>query len=96
MFHSDMTKKRGISHFFHAIDISKFTKVSDFAKRMKTLAEFIRSMRPLEGKEVMIPGDPEKRRKAERLKTGIPMTDNVFAEFIAISKDFEEAVIRED
>ena len=38
----------------------------------------------------------EKRRKAERLKTGIPMTDNVFAEFIAISKDFEEAVIRED
>ena len=96
MFHSDMTKKRGISHFFHAIDISKFTKVSDFAKRMKTMAEFIRSMRPLEGKEVMIPGDPEKRRKAERLKTGIPMTDKVFAEFLAISKDFEEAVIRDD
>ncbi|MCQ2973793.1 MAG: Ldh family oxidoreductase [Bacteroidales bacterium] len=92
MFHSDMTKKRGISHFFQAIDISKFTNANNFIKRMGEMVKFIRNMRPLEGQEVMVPGDPEKRRKIERLNSGIPMMQNVYNEFINISKDFENAV----
>lgn len=93
MFFSDISKPRGISHFFQAIDISKFVKVKDFTKQLALMASQIRAMEPLEGKKVMIPGDPEKINKAERLKSGIPVPDNVFREFIEISSDFNKCVI---
>lgn len=94
MFGSDMSKKRGISHCFQAIDIRKFTNLKSFQSRMKDLCHIIRSMKPLEGQEVMVPGDPEKRTMKERLANGIPMVDNVWQEFLDITKDFEGALIQ--
>lgn len=96
MFGSDMTKKRGISHFFQAIDISKFTNVKKFAARMKELCAILRGMKPLEGCEVMVPGDPEKRAMKHRLENGIPMVDNVWKEFLEITPNFKNAVVREE
>lgn len=93
MFKSDMQKPRGISHFFQAIDISKFTDLEIFTERMAEMAKSIRNLTPLNGKKVMIPGDPEKINKENRLKTGIPMPTNIYNEFINISDDFKQAVI---
>lgn len=94
MFGSDMTKKRGISHCFQAIDIRKFTNIKNFLARMKLLVQTIRSLKPLEGKEVMVPGDPEKRTFKIRTESGIPVVENVWQEFLNITKDFEDAVIK--
>lgn len=94
MFGSDMSKKRGISHCFQAIDIRKFTNLKNFSARMKELVYVLRNMKPLEGQEVMVPGDPEKRTMKERLSSGIPMVDNVWQEFLCITRDFEAALIQ--
>jgi LDH2 family malate/lactate/ureidoglycolate dehydrogenase len=96
MFGSDMTKKRGISHCFHAIDIRKFTNIKKFRERMKQLGEMIRSMKPLEGQEVLLPGDPEKRAMKNRLANGIPVAPNIWKSLLEVSPRFAEAVIREE
>ena len=93
MFGSDMTKGRGISHYFQAVDISKFTNPKKFAARMKSLVTRIRSLTPLNGQEVMVAGDPEKHKMKERLEKGIPISENVWNEFLKISEDFKKAVI---
>lgn len=91
MFGSDMSKNRGISHYFQAVDISKFTNPKKFAARMKNLVERVRGLKPLLGKEVMVAGDPEKRIMAQRKISGIPIPENVWNEFLKISKDFRNA-----
>jgi len=93
MFGSNMSKKRGISHFFQAIDISKFTNVKTFSNNMKALCKTIRNLKPLEGKTVMVPGDPEKIAMAKRKKEGIPIEENVWKEFLAITEEFGNALI---
>ncbi len=96
MFGSDMSKKRGISHCFHAVDIRKFTNIKKFRERMQQLAAIIRSMRPLEGQEVMIPGDPEKHAMKQRLENGIPVADNIWKNLLGVSETFKDAVVREE
>jgi len=93
MFGSDMTKGRGISHYFQAVDIAKFVNPKKFLSRMKNLADRIRSLTPLEGEKVMIPGDPEKQMLAVRKKNGIPMEEAVWAEFLKITDKFSLAEI---
>ncbi len=93
MFKSDMQKPRGISHFFQAIDISKFSDLEIFKERMAMMAQSIRNLTPLNDKKIMIPGDPEKIKKAERLKTGIPMPENIYNEFLSITQEFKNAII---
>ena len=63
---------------------------------MKNLAATIRGMKPLEGQEVMIPGDPEKRAMKIRLETGIPVAPNVWKNLLEVSPKFTEAILREE
>jgi LDH2 family malate/lactate/ureidoglycolate dehydrogenase len=42
--------------------------------------------------QVMVPGDPEKKTKAIRLESGIPILEDIFKEFLEISPAFEKAV----
>ncbi|MBQ9213504.1 MAG: Ldh family oxidoreductase [Bacteroidales bacterium] len=92
MFGSDMSKPRGISHYFQAIDISKFTNPKKFLSRMKNLVERVRSLTPLLGKEVLVAGDPEKRTMQQRNVSGIPVSDNLWQEFLKISDKFAKTV----
>lgn len=91
MFGSDMSRRRGISHYFQAVDISKFTNPKKFASRMKSLVERVRALKPLSGMEVMVAGDPEKHTMAQRKSSGIPIPENVWTEFLKISENFKRA-----
>ena len=74
--------KKGLGHFFLAIDISKFQKLSDFKKKMKFLLGELRSQQPIAGTEaVIVAGDPEKKAYAERILKGIPLTEKDIEEF---------------
>jgi len=58
------------------------------------MVDRIRSMPQLdESIPVMVPGDPEKKSKAEREKSGIPMLEVVFDEYLEVSPNFRKAVI---
>ena len=84
---------RKISHFFMAIDVSRFSSVDVVSTYIKKLAERTRSFKsisPLE--DVMIAGDKEKKHKEHRTKEGIPVDEDKFSEFLIISPKFAEAI----
>ena len=82
-----------VSHFFMVIDPTKFLPLDDFVSNMQSMVDRIREMPTLEGADsVMVPGDPEKKTKAVRLNTGIPILSNLFDEFLEVSSDFEKAI----
>ena len=85
--------KRMLSHFFVALDIEKFTQVNSFKARLQMMVDTIRSMPPtIDGQDVLVAGDPEKKSYLLRSSEGIPIDDAKFAEFIAVSPTFEMAV----
>lgn len=86
--------RRSISHCFMALDVERFAPIAEFARRMRDLAERARSLEPLDpAVSVMIPGDPEKRAMAERAIAGIPIDDVKLGEMLALSSDFESALV---
>jgi ureidoglycolate dehydrogenase (NAD+) len=96
MYRSPIEARRQISHFFVAIDLDYFVGRDGFARRLQAIVEDIRTQPPRDGEAdapVMVPGDPEKHSVARRLREGIPMDDEKFAEYCAISADFAEAVL---
>lgn len=91
----ELDKKRFISHFFCAIDISKFRETEQFKAELKRMADYLRSMPRLdETQEVKIAGDPEKQCFQTRLLRGIPVDESIYAEFIKLTPEFEEAVVK--
>ena len=93
MYSSPIEARRRISHHVIAVDIAKFVPGATFKQRLQAIVDGLRAMAPLAGDAVMVPGDPEKQRRRERIVSGIPMTEERFAEFVAIANDFERAVI---
>jgi ureidoglycolate dehydrogenase (NAD+) len=84
--------RRKISHFFMALDISRFSAPADFGRRMRDLVQRARTLPPLDAQvAVMVPGDPEKKTFKERTEAGLPIDDVKFAEFVGLSARFQEA-----
>jgi len=92
MYRAPLEERRRISHFFVVIDLDHFVGKENFARRLQCIVDDIRKQ-PHTGEPVMVPGDPEKRARARRLREGIPMDERKFAEYRAISPDFAEAVL---
>jgi ureidoglycolate dehydrogenase (NAD+) len=94
LYDLDKADKRNISHFFIAIDISKFVPIDLFKVYMSNLATRARSLEPNDNStEVIIAGDKEKQQYVARLINGIPMDNIKFDEFLNISKDFQYALL---
>jgi ureidoglycolate dehydrogenase (NAD+) len=86
--------RRKISHFFMAIDVSRFCSLVDFGRRMKDFVERTRSLPPLDaGVPVMVPGDPEKMTFKARVESGIPIDELKFGELVGASARFNTALM---
>jgi LDH2 family malate/lactate/ureidoglycolate dehydrogenase len=78
--YEDFSGPQRIGHVFMAIRSDLFMPMADFTARMDTMVERLKASEPAEGfDEVLMPGEPEVRREAERLGTGIPLTAEVLA-----------------
>lgn len=85
---------RNISHFFMAIDISKFASVELVASYTKIMAERVRNMKSISKLEIpMVAGDKEKICFFDRSITGIPIDEEKFNEFLKINSFFEKSII---
>jgi len=91
---TELEKKRSISHFFGAIDLSQFLPAQDFKNRLQNMVDSIRQLTPVGGAKVMVPGDPEKASTIERLESGIPMEESRFGEFLELNPNFSKAIIQ--
>jgi LDH2 family malate/lactate/ureidoglycolate dehydrogenase len=64
----------GISHTFIAIDPKRFLPPGEFETRMERLAGLVKASEPALGyDEVLVAGELEWRREAERVREGIPI-----------------------
>ena len=53
------------------------------AAEARRFVEFIKSSRPAEpGGEVLMPGEPERRNRAERSAGGVPLDPNTWAQLL--------------
>eukprot|EP00933_Yihiella_yeosuensis_P074831 TRINITY_DN83900_c0_g1_i1.p1 TRINITY_DN83900_c0_g1~~TRINITY_DN83900_c0_g1_i1.p1 ORF type:complete len:117 (+),score=25.68 TRINITY_DN83900_c0_g1_i1:166-516(+) len=77
--YNDMTAPQNVGHFILCVRPDSFLPtLHDFKSRMDELVAILKAQPCAEGHcEVLIPGEPESRAEAERLKTGIPLQEDV-------------------
>jgi LDH2 family malate/lactate/ureidoglycolate dehydrogenase len=89
MYKAPIEARRYISHFFMVIDPERFIGRDARARRLQSIVDDIRA----QPGTVMVAGDPEKRALAERSRTGIPLDDDKYKEFVEITSAVKDAVI---
>ncbi|WP_324675691.1 Ldh family oxidoreductase [Hymenobacter sp. GOD-10R] len=79
---------QGIGHFFGAMRIDAFRPAAEFKAHMDNWITTFRNARAVEGKQVLIPGDPEREISAQRLLDGIPLLDPVVKDLETVGQKF--------
>nr|WP_300311159.1 Ldh family oxidoreductase [Halomonas sp.] len=69
----DMTTPRGVGHFFLVMNPEAFTERAHFQARMQEYLADLRSMEPVQGRQVLAPGDREWNQREQRRRQGIPL-----------------------
>ena len=70
-----------------AVNIEAFTSAADYRERMSALGRALKGLPPTEdGGEILLPGEPENRRLAERRSTGIPVPDTIWSQLSAAAE----------
>lgn len=82
------TVGNGTGHFLGAMRIDAFRPTEHFLEDMDTWIRRFRSAEAVEGKQVLIPGDPERLLEIERKRDGIPLLDPVVADLSALASRF--------
>jgi L-2-hydroxycarboxylate dehydrogenase (NAD+) len=74
--------------FMIAIDPRAFVSLTEFRAQAKDFIHQIKSSRKAPGvKEIMVPGEPERKIREQRLREGIPIADEVWRELEQISEE---------
>ncbi|MDR2123981.1 MAG: Ldh family oxidoreductase [Desulfovibrio sp.] len=84
-----LDRPRYLSQFFAAVSVACFQEPQAFAARLQAVANAVRALpRADPDIPVMIPGDPEKHCRRQRLVTGIPVDDALYRSFLNIDEAF--------
>lgn len=78
---------QGLGHFFGAMRVDAFRPADEFKANMDNWIGRFREAVPVQGQQVLIPGDPEREMEKERRVQGIPLLEPVV-------KDLEEVAAR--
>jgi uncharacterized oxidoreductase len=69
------------------IDPARFDPGHFFDGEVARYLRYIKETKPAQGvAEVLVPGEPERRMKAERMKNGVPLTDDTWASISAAAR----------
>ncbi len=82
------TVGNGTGHFLGAMRVDAFRPTEDFLQDMDTWIRRFKSAEAVEGKQVLIPGDPERLLEIERKRDGIPLLEPVVADLSALASRF--------
>ncbi len=59
-----------------------------FDDEISRYTDFIRETKPIAGVDaVLIPGDPERKMRAERTRNGVPLPDDTWAAIVNTARD---------
>lgn len=79
---------KGTGHFVGAMRIDGFRPAEDFKKHMDNWIRAFRGARAVEGKKVLIPGDPERETEAQRRLEGITLLPPVVQSLSDLAERF--------
>lgn len=82
------TVGNGTGHFLGAMRVDAFRPTEDFTNDMDKWIRRFRSAKAVEGKQVLIPGDPERELEAIRRVEGIPLLNPVVEDLRALATRF--------
>ncbi|MCW5978514.1 MAG: Ldh family oxidoreductase [Bryobacteraceae bacterium] len=76
------------SQMFLAIDIARFMPLEEFQSRMEYLVTLVKSAAPARDfSEVLVAGDPEWRKEAERRRDGIPVDPSTWNALLSLAAE---------
>jgi uncharacterized oxidoreductase len=76
--------------FMMAIDIKQITDLEDFKKRVDNLLGSVKNSPTAPGyEEILIPGEPERIKKAERLEKGIFIEEKTWNDIVTLAKELD-------
>jgi hydroxycarboxylate dehydrogenase B len=58
-----------------------------FDGEISRYVDFIRATKPVTGDAVLIPGDPERKMRADRSRNGVPLPDDTWAAIVNTARD---------
>lgn len=79
---------KGIGHFVGVMRIDAFRPAADFKHHLDNWIERFKSAQSVEGKQVIIPGEPEFWEEGRREKEGIELNQKVAADLKNLSEKF--------
>ena len=83
----------GNAVLFIALDIDAFAGGDHFLREVGALAAAVRSCPRAEGvTEIMLPGDPERKERARRQKTGIPLDEGTWKQLADLAVQLQVAL----
>ncbi len=84
----DHSAPQNVGHVFLAIKPDLFLSLTDYEARMDEYFERVKALPKAAGvNEILMPGEPEARREAERLKNGIPLTQSILEDLNQVARD---------
>jgi len=70
------------------LDVARFVPLPEFHKQVAGLFSFVKSAPLAQGsKEILIPGEPEARLEAERLRSGVPIDDETWNQIEGVAAE---------
>jgi LDH2 family malate/lactate/ureidoglycolate dehydrogenase len=82
-----------VSHFFLAIDATRFLPMDEFQAHMQEMREIVKGSRPAAGfDEVLIAGDPEWRSDEQRRREGVPVARGIWQQLSLLAESLNVAV----
>ncbi len=81
----------GTGHFLGAMRIDGFRPAAEFKSHMDNWIRTFRGARAVEGRKVLIPGDPERETEAARRQTGIDLSPPVEESLAELARRFRLA-----
>jgi len=78
----------GNGMFMMAIDVGRLTDLDAFKRRVDGLLRSVRDSPTAPGyDEILIPGEPERRKKEKLLREGVFIEDKTWGEITALAKE---------
>lgn len=78
----------GIGHFFGAMRIDAFRPADEFKTHIDQWIKRFRNAKAVTGKNVLIPGDPERDSEKKRISEGIPLNSKVVEDLKTLAEKF--------
>jgi hydroxycarboxylate dehydrogenase B len=85
--HPDIPSRSANAVFFLVLDVEQFAGAEHFLREVRSLCDAVRTCPRVPGvSEITLPGDPERRERARRLASGIPLDDGTWGQLLALAQ----------